>query len=209
VDYFGRYYDFDDRGTNSEGGWHGFAQKGKWRNNVGTAVEAPFVVDWNTEMLPDQPLPMAFCAEIALSNGLKYRTPIRDGIRLGDRPYSVRLVKCTTLPVPFWSRTGEECEAVFHMDVDAGQVEKARLNVRIWDGGEGDVKHPFLLNNHPYAITSGKAVHDLVFTQSAIDPEHLRTGENRFRLHSATEHHGIEVLLPGPCVKIKFPREAR
>ena len=209
VDYFGRYFDFDDQGTNSEAGWHGFAQNGKWHNHIGTAVEAPFAVGWNTEMLPDQTFPMAFYAEIALLNGLKYRSPIQDGIWLQARPYSVRLINCITLPVPFWSRAGQECDALFHMDIDASQIEKAWLNIRIWDGGEGDVKHPFLLNGHPYSITSGKAVHDLVFTQCAIDPHHLRTGENRFRLLSDSEHHGIEVLLPGPSVKIKFPREAR
>jgi hypothetical protein len=33
-----------------------------------------------------------------------------------------------------------------------------------------------------------------------VAPEHLKPGENRITLLSDTEHHGIEVFLPGPVV---------
>ncbi len=208
VDYFGRYSDFDDRGMNSEYSWHGYTQKHQWHNRIGSSVDAPFSVNWDTQMLPEQTHALAFSAELTLHNGLKYRTPVREGIQFGDRPYSVQLIHCSNLPAPFWSRAGQKREATFQLDLDTQQIEQAWLGVRIWDGGEGDVDHPFLLNNYPYTITSGQAIHDLVFTEIAVDPRHLRTGENKFTLCSDTEHHGIEILLPGPCIKIKVPRAA-
>ena len=76
--------------------------------------------------------------------------------------------------------------------------------VRVWDGGEGTVKEPFKINGHPYSITSGKAIHDLVFTNVEVDIKHLKAGENTLTLLSDTEHHGIEVLLPGPCLVLRY-----
>ena len=74
------------------------------------------------------------------------------------------------------------------------------LLIKIWDGGEGKVKEPFKINGHPYSMTSRKAVHDVVFTIAEVNPEHLKPGKNQINLLSDTEHHGIEVLLPGPVL---------
>ena len=78
------------------------------------------------------------------------------------------------------------------------------LVFKTWDGGEGTVDEHFTINGHPYVIVSGRHVHDVVFARTAVDPAHVKTGENTLRLLSDTEHHGIEVLLPGPCLVIKF-----
>jgi hypothetical protein len=34
-------------------------------------------------------------------------------------------------------------------------------------------------------------------------------GANEFELLSDTEHHGIEILLPGPCLMVRSPRETK
>jgi len=72
--------------------------------------------------------------------------------------------------------------------------------IKIWDGGEGDVNEPFKINGHPCSITSGKAIHDVVFTVAEVNQNHLRGGKNEISLLSGTDHHGIEVLLPGPVL---------
>jgi hypothetical protein len=59
-------------------------------------------------------------------------------------------------------------------------------------------------NGHPYLITSGRASHDLVFTNVEVNVKHLESGANTLALLSDTEHHGIEVLLPGPCLLLRY-----
>jgi hypothetical protein len=203
VDYFGRYHDFDDRGTGQHTDWHGFTFGRHWQNHIGTAGAAPFGCCWDTAMLPDQDSDMAVCAEITFSGGLKYRTPVTTGIEV-QRQQSVRLYTCHAMPVPFWSRDNQLREAQLLLDIAPAQIERAELHIRIWDGGEGDIAEPFTLNGHAYPITSRAAIHDVVYSVLEVAPEHLRQGENHFSLLSDTEHHGIEVLLPGPCLKVRL-----
>jgi hypothetical protein len=79
--------------------------------------------------------------------------------------------------------------------------------IKIWDGGEGNVKEPFKINGYPYSITSGKAIHDVVFTVVEVNSKHLHPGKNEIALLSDTEPHGIEVLLPGPVLVTRFSKQ--
>jgi hypothetical protein len=205
VHYFGRHLDFDDRGEAEECGWHGFSQGRTWRNHLGTADHAPFEIEWDTELVPDQNRPVLVSAQVDLRNGLKYSTEPAS-VDIGFRSHSVQLLKCTNLPVPFWSRASQQRETTLNVSVDIKALEKAVLCVKIWDGGEGNVAAPFQINGHSYSITSGKAIHDVVYTEVPVDLAHLKQGANLITLCSDTEHHGIEVLLPGPCLKIKSKR---
>ncbi|MBN2000713.1 hypothetical protein JW935_24400, partial [candidate division KSB1 bacterium] len=135
---------------------------------------------------------------------IKYRTPVTDGLIFPRNRPRVMLFYCTDLPRPFWSRDKKESTALMLLPGDLDKVESAVLYVRIWDGGEGEVEEPFKINGHAYPITSGKAIHDVVFTRNKVDIKHLKAGENEMTLLSDTEHHGIEILLPGPCVVLKY-----
>lgn len=116
----------------------------------------------------------------------------------------VKLFYCMSIPSPFWSRAGQLKKAVFSLPEDLSGVESAELHIRVWDGGEGTIKEPFKLNGTPYIITSGEAVHDLVYTVNKVDPKTLKPGLNELELLSDTEHHGIEVCWPGPGLIIKY-----
>ncbi len=204
VEYFGRYMGYDDNGNFAEDDWHGYTFKRKFVNHIGRSDTAPFEVTWDTRMIPDQGKPMAVKALVLLKNGLYYWTPVRDGLLFPHDRNRVMLFKCTDMPRPFWSRDKNEKSAVLLLPEDLSRLESARLYARIWDGGEGTVKEPFKINGFPYTITSGKAVHDVVFTDVEVRREHLKPGENILSLYSDTEHHGIEMLLPGPCVVLRF-----
>jgi len=208
VDYFARYLGFDDNGNNETTDWHGFTRKRKPSNHVGSAQEAPFGVVWDTAMVPTQQGPMALRAVVHLAGGFHYLTPVLDGLTFPqDRP-AVRLYAPGELPAPFWSRAGRPKTAVIDLPEDLSKVERARLYLKVWDGGEGTVEAPFTINGHPYDVVSGRAVHDVVFTVTDVDLEHLRPGANEFRLLSDTDHHGIEGLLPGPCLVLRLRRHA-
>ena len=52
-------------------------------------------------------------------------------------------------------------------------------------------------------FAEGKHIHDVVFTHIDVQSDHLKSGENELAVFSDTEHHGIEILLPGPCLILR------
>lgn len=204
VDYFGRYLGYDDNGNREEDDWHGFTFKREYVNHLGKATKPPFAVDWNTRMIPTQGKSMAIRAVVHLKDGFKYRTPIINGFEFPKNRNKVQLYKCLDLPRPFHSRASNEQVVKFYLPDNLSDLERAQLWIKTWDGGEGTIKEPFKINDHPYHVISGKHIHDVVFTIAEMNLKHLKPGENEIRLLSDTEHHGIEVLLPGPCFILRY-----
>jgi hypothetical protein len=204
VDYFGRYLGFDDDGDEHENDWHGFTQKKQYKNQIGSASKSPFSVQWDTTMIPSQPAPMAICSVLNLKGGYHYVTDTLDDLTFPANRSPVEMYKCSSMPTPFWSRDSKENKAVIKLPKDISTLQYAQLMIKIWDGGEGNIKEPFKINGHPYPITSHRAIHDVVFTVTEVNPEHLKPGKNQINLLSDTQHHGIEVLLPGPVLIARY-----
>jgi hypothetical protein len=207
VDYLGRYFGFDDDGDGHEYDWHGFTQKKQYQNHLGSASKPPFSVKWNTSMVPSQSEPMAICAVVQLKGGYHYVTYSLEDLTFPSDRNRIEMYKCSSMPTPFWSRDSKENKAVIELPQDISFLQRAQLMIKIWDGGEGKVKEPFKINGHPYPITSRRAVHDVVFTVAKVNPEHLKSGKNQITLLSDTEHHGIEVLLPGPVLIARYNKK--
>jgi hypothetical protein len=206
VEYFGRYDGFDDNGNRLGNEWHGYTHTRKYVNHIGKATSPPFALTWDTGMIPSQSGPMAIKALVHLEGGFYYQTEVLDGLVFPAGRDRVELYKCDTLPRPFWSRASNLQTAAINLPHNLTDLESARLMIRVWDGGEGTVKEPFKINDHPYSITSGRAIHDLVFRSVEVNVEHLKAGANTLSLLSDTEHHGIEVLLPGPCLVLRYAK---
>ncbi len=209
VEYFARYHGFDDDGDGVTNDWHGYTHDRQYVHHLGRAVSAPFDATWDTRMIPGQEGPMALRALVHLKEGLEYWTPVLDGLAFAEGRQRVRMYACSDMPIPFWSRASQVREATIPLPQELSDVESARLMVKIWDGGEGSVNEPFKINGHAYSITSGRAIHDVVHTDVDVDPAHLKPGANRVTLLSDTEHHGIEILLPGPCLVVRYGRAGR
>jgi hypothetical protein len=209
VEYFGRYHGFDDDGDGVTNDWHGYMHDRQYVHHIGKAASAPFGMTWVTRMVPGQEGPIALQALVHLKEGLNYWTPILDGLALAEGRRRVQMYTCSDMPIPFWSRASQVREATIQLPQELSDVESARLMVKVWDGGEGSVKEPFRINGHAYSITSGRAIHDVVHTDIEVDRAHLKPGANRVTLLSDTEHHGIEVLLPGPCLVVRYGRAGR
>jgi len=204
VEYFGRYDGFDENGDGATNDWHGYTHDRRYVCHIGQATTEPFSVTWDTQMIPDQDGPMAVRALVRFKSGLSYWTPVLDGLSLSPDRSPVKIYTCHDMPRPFWSRDSRVKTAAIDLPVDLPEIERARLTVKIWDGGEGTVQKPFTINGHPYSITSGRACHDVVMTEVDVDPAHLKAGANALTVLSDTEHHGIEVLLPGPCLVVRY-----
>jgi len=209
VEYFGRYDGFDDNGNKLDNDWHGYTHDRKYVNHVGQVTSPPFALTWDTSMIPSRTGPMALKALVHLKGGFHYFTDMLDGLVFPADRNKVELYKCNVLPKPFWSRASNLQTATINLPRNLANVESARLMVRVWDGGEGAVTEHFKINGHPYSITSGRANHDLVFTNVEVNVNHLKAGENTLTLLSDTEHHGIEVLLPGPCLVLRYGKSVK
>lgn len=204
VDYLGRYYGFDDNGDGHENDWNGFTQKKQYQNHIGSASKPPFMVRWNTSMIPTQPNPSAIRAVVHLKGEFHYATDTIDDLTFPPKRSRVEMYKCSSIPVPFWSRDSQEKKTIIELPGDISSLKQVHLMIKIWDGGEGNIREPFKINGHPYSITSRKAIHDVVFTVAEVNPKHLQPGKNQITLLSDTEHHGIEVLLPGPVLIARY-----
>ena len=135
---------------------------------------------------------------------LVYFTPTRRGLKTSPSA-DVRVILSKDIPEPFWSRAGRKKTCTLELDADPAKVERAELCVLIWDGGVGTVKDYFTLNGQPLSVAhAGK--HDVIYSRLGLDPKILHRGANRIEVVSDTEHHGLEVLMPGPALIIRMKR---
>lgn len=204
VDYQGFYYGYDENGDTMTYGWHGMTKNKEPLANIGTAKQYPFSTDWDTSMLQEQQ-EMAARAIVHFKDHpeLTYITPVIGGLyAVKPKGTRVTLHSSRDLPNPFWSRDKQKKSCSIELEIDPSRIERAEMNVVIWDGGAGNVKDYFTLNGTPIEVAN-KGKHDVLYRQIVIDPKILKRGTNRIELLSDTEHHGLEVLLPGPALIIR------
>jgi hypothetical protein len=204
VDYEGYYEGYDENGDGRTRDWHGFTKKRLPVAILGTSTSAPFAVTWDLMMLPAQD-EMAVRGVVRLKGrpDLIYVTPETRGLRVPKRAgVLVELVPARDLPVPFWSRANRSRACSIALDSDPGRIEQAELDVVVWDGGAGTVNDYFTFNGKAFPV-AGTGKHDVIYSRSKLDPRLLERGTNRIELRSDTEHHGIEVLMPGPALMVR------
>lgn len=192
---------YDDRGNGD--GSHGFTKEGRPEGIVGRADAPPFLVSWDLSMIPDQ-------EEVSFRTILHPRDDpslslVLPGPAFPLQGRSVSVHAPAVLPKPFWSRAGQAKTCTIELDRDPAAIERAELHVRIWDGGRGTVESPFTLNGRPLPV-AGSGRHDFLYRVVPVDPTWLRKGPNEIRVLSDTDHHGIEVLLPGPAIVLRARR---
>lgn len=204
VDFLGHYQGYDENGDGNFTDWHGFTKNRLPRAILRTATAPAFSVEWDVSMLPAQKnvavkaiVHFKGCPEIT------YVTPMLGGVTITDRKESiVKLYTSKDLPRPFWSRASQAKECTIIVDEEPGRIEKAELHVVVWDGGRGKADNPFTLNGHPLSV-AGEGRHDVLYRKLDVDPKVVKRGANRIVVFSDTDHHGIEVLLPGPALMLR------
>lgn len=204
----GRYDGYDDNGDLRRCDWHGFTQDRRPVGYLGAAEEGERSWNWDTHLLPAQKN-VAVRAFVRFKDlpGLVYVTAATSGLVIPDRDNSfVHLYDPMDLPAPFWSRAGNRKTCTIKLDVEPERVEEAELYVTCWSGGAGDVKDYFTINDHPFSVAEG-ASHTRQFNRVPIDPKILKQGNNTIALLSDTEHHGIEIVHPGPALMIRYRRD--
>ena len=206
AEFHGHYEGFDENGNRETTDWHGFTKDRKPEAILGVADAPPFRVSWDTSMTPGAEARFRALVRFRERPGLVYETaatapmplPAKGGAR-------VRQFLCAEIPAPFTSRIQRVKACEIPVDVDPAAIERAELHVVVWDGGRGTVEDYFTLNGKPLAV-AGEGRHDVIYSRVPLDPGLVRRGANQIRLLSDTEHHGIEVLLPGPALLIRERR---
>jgi hypothetical protein len=230
VHYFAIYDGFDENGDGRTKDWHGMTKRKVPLGHIGTAQTAPYLLRWDTSMLTAQTgVQVRALIEFANVDSLlleenrlaaaNHRYWKAENFYLqtaSTEPFSithpagveVTYVSATNLSTPMWSRANQKrkCEFVWtNKDV---VIERAQMSVCVWDGGAGQVKEYFKFNGHPLSVAAdGK--HDVILSQVPLEPTWIATDKNQVDLLSDTEHHGIEVLHPGPMLSIRYTSPQR
>ncbi len=132
-------------------------------------------------------------------------TPTRPVVRLRTLPplLGVELQLAELLLAPLHNFTQRDRQPLGRVVVHHHAVVDLEQHLALSLPRRGDVEHPFKLNGQPVDI-AGAGHHDTIYRVLELDPAMLVGGENELTLLSDTEHHGIEVLLRGPALMLRY-----
>jgi hypothetical protein len=204
VDFQGWYHGYDENGNLRCLDWHGFTKDRRTVATLGTVSAAPFTVEWDTSLLPAQSgVAVRAVVQMRTEPNLTFVTAPVGGLVIRPNSSQVALFAPHDLPDHFWSRDGQLKTCHIDLDLDPDRIEAAELHVVTWTGGSGTIKEYFRLNGIHYPVDEGTR-HELMYNRLAVKPTNLRRGLNRIELLSNTEHHGIEVMYPGPALMVRY-----
>lgn len=167
--------------------------------HAGTAIQAPFRTRWDTRWVPDQE-GIQILARIQDASGMWYVTEPVKRLSLSRSGFEVRFYKPAHVPESFWVRAGRKASSTVLIPASEpfGRAVDAAVHLRTWNGAG---EH-FRLNGHVRPIGGG----DHIFAETIVlaDPASLKEGENRFEFWSDTDHHGPEILWPGPSLIVRY-----
>ena len=206
VDVIAEYEGFDWEGDGNYRGWHYDLDFTKIRHHVGSAIEPPYRVSWDTRWIPDQTEPIRLQARITDSRGVTYVTPSVDGLTF-SRTRSVRMHKASDVPEWFSSRKGKVKRCTIDVPSSLDGATAARLVVATH--GPHDEPGEFGLNGHTLGtVAPGLPGRDPKRYQAVPVPiEVIKQGTNRYHAVSQTEGHALETLWPGPVLFVEFEPE--
>ncbi len=225
VHYYAKYEGFDENGDGVSNDWHGMTKRKIPVGHIGSSDKSPYSVRWDVSMLKAQEgvkvkaviefvndADSLKAEEMLREKGQRYwkahsllmQTDVVTGLKI-QRPAGVQVayIPSINLSVPMWSRANRRKTCDFELTIDPKQIERGQLDIAIWDGGAGTIQNFFQLNGHPLSIAKNGR-HDAIYSQVPIEPSWMQLGKNQAELLSDTEHHGIEVLHPGPMLTIRY-----
>lgn len=204
VDFQGWYEGYDENGNLKPLDWHGFTKQRLPTATLGWVTDPPFEINWDTSMLPAQKqVAVRAVIRFRADPNLVFVTAATRRLEIAERERAkVIFLAPHDLPAPFWSRAGRKRTCSFELDFQPEHLERAELHIVTWTGGSGSIKEYFKLNGVHYPVAEG-ARHELLYCRLPVEVKNLRRGRNLVELLSDTEHHGIEVIFPGPVLAVR------
>ncbi len=213
IQLLGNYRGYDENGDGIYTDWHRAYHGTGISGHIGTATEPPYQVKWDTRYLPDQEAgSVSLMGRIKDTSGIWYVTEVVDSLTL-KRPDSLRVRMYTAVGMPqgFTVRAGKTKYCNIRIDSLQNAME-AWLYHRTWNAGDdgaagGTIDKPLLVNGNSYPCYGKNHFFALSNVNLAVGD--LITGLNRIAYTSDTEHHGIEVLWPGPAIVVRYVNGAK
>lgn len=210
VDYLVCHLAFNEEGGADALGFtpHAYSRRREQAGAVATwrpGGGADFAAEWQPRRLAPQPAFLNTAARVSFADGA---VAFIDGPAVDISPLDSipRVMFCSfdSLPRPFWSRNGESLSASLSIPEEAlDRLSAAHLHVRLWDGADGAERTSVEFAGRRLELVNGDAPHDFAYVETALDRESLQP-ENTLTVISETEHHGLEVLAPGPVVSLEL-----
>lgn len=183
------------------------------QGHVGSADNAPWSATWDTHWVPDQdPGGIKVVARITDNSGMTFVTDEITDLTLHRVGSSVRLFKPLNVPRNYIAYGGLALQSGFEVPTELNLTAAvgARLLIRTWNGIDGQAEpgegHHIKLNGNWTAPAFGEN-HYYSYDQVDFPVGVLQNGYNTVEVYSASSHHGIEVLWPGPAavVRLEYP----
>lgn len=212
VDLIAWYDGYDEDGDGIFLDWHqNYHQPSRGaaaelQNHVGTLRKAPFAARWNTRFVPDQePGSIKLLARIQDTSGFWHVTEPVSDLTLERKEHSVKLYRASNVPERFGVRTDETKSCIISVPppADLAHATEAGLHLRTWHGWDGS-HSPLRLNGYKHPV-EGKN-HHYDYDLLAIPTTELKSGDNKFMIHSKTDHHMLEILWPGPALSVRYAK---
>ena len=211
VDLVARYDGLDEDGDGDFLDWHeAYFQPARGEpaeigGHLGTSTRSPHALTWETHWVPDQPPgSIRLLARVRGREGLWSVAPEVRGLSLVRPETSVRLYRTPDLPRSFGVRSGQAKRCAIPIEADGlDRAEEAVLAIRTWHGRD-EAHAPLDLNGLELPI--GGKNHHYDFDLIPVPVEGLRPGDNVLTIRSTTEHHMLEILLPGPALLVRTRR---
>jgi len=208
VDLLGKYMGYDENGDGIYMDWHRNYHTPVLEGHLGSVKNPPYKFIWENQWVPDQaPESVSFLARIQDSSNVWCVTEIVDNISL-VRPegVSVKMFTAEEVPQKFWVRAGKQQYCYINID-DLSNATNAMLIHRTWNGqdggaGSGTIENPLSVNNWQGKVEGVN--HNYALSRVRVPVISIREGSNRVGYYSDTDHHGIEILWPGPAILIRY-----
>jgi len=211
VEFIGLYENFDWEGNGIFRQWHyqydltapGRGIKKPLKYNIGTDLNPPHSVIWDTYHLPDQKKPMKIAARIVLKNGITTITPAVHGLTF-NRRRKVKMYKSEDVPENFGVRIGKKKSCHISLTDSLAKARFAWITVSTWSAATDDnAVHEIGINGHKLADSFGK-FHHFSYNRIPVPLEFLKPGDNEIYIYSEFKGHGLEINWPGPVLMVEF-----
>ncbi len=208
IQVIGNYYGYDENGDGLYFDWHRAYHGTEIEGHIGTITQAPYHLTWDTRFVPDQDSAGIFLvARIRDTSGIWFVTNVVNSIHL-ERPdsLSVRMFNSYDIPEKFTVRAGKTLSCKNDIETLENAIS-CRMYHRTWNAGDdhaagGHIDKPLIINGHNFKCY-GKN-HFFALSSVEIPVSNLYEGINEIAYTSDTEHHGIEILWPGPAFIVRY-----
>ncbi len=211
IDFIAYYNGYDENGDGHFIDWHqGYfckrdAPSVDISGHCGSALDAPWKAEWDTQYVPDQTNEqMKVIARILSIDGVYYVAEPVENLSLIRHNQTVNLYKAGDVPEKFWSRLGEKrtCNIKIPNEKSDKKPVDATLHWRTWNGQN----HKWTFNK--FESTFIGADHNFVYSICRLPVQYIKAGLSTISVIADTEHHGVEVCFPGPGLIVRYNNPA-